>query len=71
MQVIHFGQIVIPALVENSNFEAKKYILISSIPNGSLTLSWRRSLSYRNQSIDLIGFYMVTASVMKGLTDID
>ena len=24
MQVIHFGQIVIPALVENSNFEAKK-----------------------------------------------
>ena len=41
-----------------------------------LTLSWRRPLSYRNQSIDLIclanqwtGFYTITASVMKGLTD--
>ena len=33
-----------------------------------LTLSWRRSLSYRNQPIDLrTGFYMITASVMKGL----
>ena len=29
-----------------------------------LTLSWRRPLSYRNQSI---GFYMITASVMKEL----
>ena len=28
-----------------------------------LTLSWRRPLSYRNQSI---GFYMITASVIKG-----
>ena len=45
-----------------------------------LTLSWRRSLSYRNHSIDLLcllhwltpnqwtGFYMITASVMKELT---
>ena len=37
-----------------------------------LTLSWRRPLSYRNQSIDLrsklrTGFYMITASVMKEL----
>ena len=37
-----------------------------------LTLSWRRPLLYRNQSIDLLanqwtGFYMITASVMKGL----
>ena len=37
-----------------------------------LTLSWRRPLSYRNQSIDCLanqwtGFYMITASVMKGL----
>ena len=42
-----------------------------------LTLSWRRPLSYRNQSIDLFRkicgenqwtcFYMITASVMKGL----
>ena len=33
----------------------------------SLTLSWPRSLSYRNQSIDLrsTGFYMITVSVMK------
>ena len=29
-----------------------------------LTLSWRGPLSYRNQSI---GFYMITATVMKGL----
>ena len=38
----------------------------------SLTLSWRRPLSYRNQSIvcsanQWTGFYMITASVMKGL----
>ena len=33
-----------------------------------LTLSWRKPLSYGNQSIDLrTGFYMITASVMKGL----
>ena len=31
-----------------------------------LTLSWRRPLSYRNQSID---FYMITASVLKGLKE--
>ena len=39
----------------------------------SLTLSWRRPLSYRNQPIDLLasqwaGFYMITASVMKELS---
>ena len=39
----------------------------------SLTLSRRRGLSYRNQSNDLrskswTGFYMITASVLKGLT---
>ena len=49
-----------------------------------LTLSWRRPISFRNQSIDLryhietsplicsanqwTGFYMISASVMKGLT---
>ena len=38
----------------------------------TLTLSWRRPLSYRNQSIDLranqwSGFYMITDSVMKEL----
>ena len=34
----------------------------------SLTLSWRRPLTYRNQSIDLwTCFYMITASIMKGL----
>ena len=37
-----------------------------------LTLFWRRPLSYRNQSIDLLyrsvdWFYMITASVMKEL----
>ena len=42
-----------------------------------LTLSWRRPLSYRNQSIDLLcsanqwtGFYMITVFVMKQLKDI-
>ena len=37
----------------------------------NLTLSWRRPLSYRIQSIDLQsksnGFHMITTSVMKGL----
>ena len=36
----------------------------------TLTLSWRRPLSYRNQSNSAnqwTGFYMITASVMKGL----
>ena len=38
-----------------------------------LTLPRRRSLSYRNQSIDLhsksrTGFYMITASILKGLS---
>ena len=38
-----------------------------------LTLSWRRPLSCRNQSIDIptnqwTGFYMITASVMKELS---
>ena len=37
-----------------------------------LTLSWWMLLSYRNQSIDLLcnqwtGFYMIPASIMKGL----
>ena len=42
--------------------------------NSTLTLSWRRPLSYGNQSIDLLcksnqwpGFYIITASVMKEL----
>ena len=38
----------------------------------SVTLSLRRPLSYRNQSIDWLasqgtGFYIITASVMNGL----
>ena len=38
----------------------------------TLTLSWRRSLSYRNQSIDLLcksrtGFYMIGTFAMKEL----
>ena len=44
----------------------------------SQTLSWRRSISYRNQSIDLFcksanqwtGFYMIGTSVVNELTDI-
>ena len=38
--------------------------LNTSRAKGALTLSWRRPISYRNQSI---GFYMISASVMKGL----
>ena len=37
-----------------------------------LTLSWRRPISYRNQSIEganqWTGFYVISASVMKGLS---
>ena len=45
---------------------------LQCIPLWHLTLSWRRPLSYRNQSIDLrsnqwTGFYMITAAVMKQL----
>ena len=39
-----------------------------------LTLSWPRPISYINQSIDLrskSGFYMISASVMKGLNLFD
>ena len=48
-----------------------KLKLILLIHFGKLTLSRRRQLSYRNQSIDLqsnIGFYMITASVIKELS---
>ena len=52
------------------------YYILSGIAVSTLntlTLSWQRPLSYRNQSIDLLvnqwtGFYMITASVMKELT---
>ena len=48
-----------------------KYELLSEVLR-TLTLSWRRPLSYRNQSIDLPSksmdwFLYETASVMKGL----
>ena len=44
---------------------------ISKNNKNHLTLSWRRPISYRNQSIDLrskFGFYMISASVMKELS---
>ena len=52
------------------NVEISVKIFKISVQN--LTLSWRRPLSYRNQSIicganQWTGFYMITASVMKGL----
>ena len=59
-----------------SFFLAKEMIHLNKNP---LTLSWRRPLSYRHQSIDIetsplicganqwTGFYMITASVMKRL----
>ena len=55
-------------------FPAQKYFMavISKYSLDCLTLSWRRPLSYRNQSIDLLwkwaGFYMITTPVMKELT---
>ena len=48
-----------------------KLKLILLIHFGKLTLSRRRQLSYRNQSIDLqsnIGFYLITACVIKELS---
>ena len=38
--------------------------------NVSLVLSWRTPLSYRNQSNDLLCFYMIGASMMKELTSL-
>ena len=57
----------------NSSFESNDKDLM--IEDYNLTLSWRRLLSYRNQSIysanQWTGFYMITASVMKELIRID
>ena len=36
-------------------------------PRPLLTFSWWRPISYRNQSNQWTGFYMISASVMKGL----
>ena len=49
------------------------YRLLRLLISASLTLSWWRLLSYRNQSIDLQSksmawFHMIKVSVMKGLT---
>ena len=43
-----------------------RLILLRLEEDLDLTLSWRRPLSYRNQSI-WTGFYMITAAVMKEL----
>ena len=63
------------------NFHAKRVIMeiammkISSRLNNNyfpLTLSWRRLISYRNQICSAnqwTGFYMISASVMKGLNE--
>ena len=52
-------------------YTSRDYLHARSSWTKYLTLSWRRLLSYRNQSIDLpsqwAGFYMITGSVMKGL----
>ena len=52
------------------NFEQISHIFLM-FPLLSLTLSWRMPLSYRNHLIcganQWTGFYMITASVMKGL----
>ena len=42
-------------------------LILKVIISNLLTLSWRRPLSYRNQSTEWTGFYMITASVMKEL----
>ena len=54
--------------------ETNKLLLMSTIDFISLTLSWRRHISYRNQSFDLLRKSMDwslydLASVMKGLTE--
>ena len=57
------------------NIESRAVIVDSKcnyLQNLALTLSWRRSLSYWNQSIDLLYkqwtvFYMIETSVMKKL----
>ena len=43
------------------------YSRLHSFRKIKLTLSWRRPISYRNQSNQWNGFYMISASVIKGL----
>ena len=53
-------------MVELKKFDHMYLVYHFTIP---LTLSLRRSLSYRNQSIDLLtGFFMLGTSVMKEST---
>ena len=64
-------------MTKMGNIQKKDFVLCSwwlyeSDWEKLITLSWRRPLSYRNQSIDWsanqwTGFYMITASVMKEL----
>ena len=58
------------AISVHKNVDIKKTELLYQLKTETyLTLSWRRSLSYRNQSIDMqwTGFYMIGTSVMKEL----
>ena len=57
---ISFSRLDLKMIYKSQNNRFLKFIMFF------LTLSWRRPLSYRNQSNQWTGFYMITASVMKG-----
>ena len=60
---ISFSRLDLKMIYKSQNNRFLKFIMFF------LTLSWRRPLSYRNQSNQWTGSYMITASVMKGLNE--
>ena len=62
-KIISFSRLNLKMIYKSQNNRFLKFIMFF------LTLSWQRPLSYRNQSNQWSGFYMITASVTKGLNE--
>ena len=62
-KIISFSRLDLKMIYKSQNNRFLKFIMFF------LTLSWQRPLSYRNQSNQWSGFYMITASVTKGLNE--
>ena len=58
---ISFSRLDLKMIYKSQNNRFLKFIMFF------LTLSWRRPLSYRNQSNQWTGFYMTTVSIMEEL----
>ena len=60
-KIISFSRLNLKMIYKSQNNRFLKFIMFF------LTLSWRRPLSYRNQSNQWTGFYMTTVSIMEEL----